>query len=279
VRITPDSVRSWYSALLRSKGPDRAAKAYRILRSVMNTAVRDRRIGQSPCLIEGGGQYEAPERPMVETDVVLQLADAIEPSMRAIVMLAGFAGLRPEELLALTRADVDLMHRQIRVDETVQEINGIGRVTGPPKSEAGKRTVAIPRIVVQVLDHHLSHFAQPGLDGYLFVGERLGRPLGRNAMYSAWHAALRKVPAAPPGLRIYDLRHHAATTTARMPGITTKELMARIGHASMRAALKYQHATEERDGKVADWLDGLVAAAIERRAADRLAPVVVLGEH
>jgi len=32
-----------------------------------------------------------------------------------------------------------------------------------------------------------------------------------------------------------------------MPGVTTKELMARIGHASPRAALIYQHATKERD--------------------------------
>ena len=38
---------------------------------------------------------------------------------------------------------------------------------------------------------------------------------------------------------VSKVRHHAATLTARMPGITTKELMARIGHASPRAALIY----------------------------------------
>ncbi len=43
-------------------------------------------------------------------------------------------------------------------------------------------------------------------------------------------------------------------------GITTRELMVRIGHSSPRAALIYQHATEERDRAVADQLDILIAS-------------------
>jgi hypothetical protein len=37
--------------------------------------------------------------------------------------------------------------------------------------------------------------------------------------------------------------------------------MARIGHASPRAALIYQHATAERDRTVADFLDAEIEAA------------------
>lgn len=40
-----------------------------------------------------------------------------------------------------------------------------------------------------------------------------------------------------------------------MPGITTKELMARIGDASPRAALIYQHATDQPDREIAAYLD------------------------
>ena len=40
-----------------------------------------------------------------------------------------------------------------------------------------------------------------------------------------------------------------------MPGITTKELMASIGHSSPRAALIHQHATAERDREVATFLE------------------------
>jgi hypothetical protein len=52
--------------------------------------------------------------------------------------------------------------------------------------------------------------------------------------------------------------------------VTTKELMARIGHASPRAALIYQHATRERDESIASYLDLQVAAV----SAEPLASVI-----
>lgn len=52
-----------------------------------------------------------------------------------------------------------------------------------------------------------------------------------------------------------------------MPGVTTKEPMFRIGHASPVAALRYQHATEERDRAVADYLDSQIAAVKRPRKA------------
>jgi integrase len=63
----------------------------------------------------------------------------------------------------------------------------------------------------------------------LFTGPG-GEPITRALISKAWQAA-RTAADAPEGLRIHDLRHHAATMTARMPGSTTKELMTRIGHA------------------------------------------------
>ena len=44
--------------------------------------------------------------------------------------------------------------------------------------------------------------------------------------------------AGLPGLRFHDLRHTAGTLAART-GATTKELMARLGHASPKASLIY----------------------------------------
>ena len=78
---------------------------------------------------------------------------------------------------------------------------------------------------------------------------------------------------APDRLHLHDLRHHAATVVAGMPGVTTKELMARLGHASPRAALIYQHATPERDRAIAAFL-GEQMAGVERA---RMAPVVPIG--
>ena len=43
---------------------------------------------------------------------------------------------------------------------------------------------------------------------------------------------------------LHDLRHGAGTLAAAT-GTRTKELMRRLGHATPRAALRYQHATED----------------------------------
>lgn len=43
-----------------------------------------------------------------------------------------------------------------------------------------------------------------------------------------------------------------------MAGASTRELMHRMGHGSMRAALVYQHATDERAKQIAAALSDLV---------------------
>lgn len=47
-------------------------------------------------------------------------------------------------------------------------------------------------------------------------------------------------------------------TLAAAAGASLKELMARLGHSSTRAAMIYQHATRDRDQAIAEALGGLV---------------------
>jgi integrase len=90
----------------------------------------------------------------------------------------------------------------------------------------------------------------------VFPGTRR-QPLRRATLYKAWHRARRAV--GMQGLRFHDLRH-TGNTLAAATGASTKELMARMGHASTHAALIYQHAVHERDVAIA----GALSAAIER---------------
>ena len=252
-RIAPSVVRDWYSKVSVSVGRDQAAKSYRLLRAMLNTAVDDELIVRNPCRIRGGGSERADERPMIDSALVFKLADSISARLRALVIVAGFVGLRAGELLGLRRCDVNLDDASLTVLVQAQQVIGIGRIVTGPKSEAGQRTVSLPKVVVEALEKHLASYGQPGESGVLFTGPR-GEPITRATLSKEWQAA-RAAAGAPEGPRIHDLRHHAATLTARMPGITTKELMARIGHASPRAALIYQHATEQRDREIAAFLD------------------------
>ena len=59
-------MRHWYASLLRrlDRGDVTVAKAYRLLRAILNTAVADELIVRNPCTIKGGGVERTPERPV-----------------------------------------------------------------------------------------------------------------------------------------------------------------------------------------------------------------------
>ena len=256
-QITPEAVRLWHGEL-RRRAPDQAAKAYRVLRAILNTAVADELLGRNPCTIRGGGTEDARERPMLETATVLRLADSIEPRLRCLVLLGGFAGLRTGELLGLERRDVNPLHGTVTVVRQAHELTGHGRVLTPPKSEAGRRTVALPAFVLHAIVDHLRDHVGAAPDSPVFTRPS-GLPLRRQDLSHAWTDVC--VELGLEGIRVHDVRHHAATVIARNPDVTLRELMATIGHSSHVAALRYQHSTAERSRVIADYLDGVIIAA------------------
>jgi hypothetical protein len=99
--IRQEDVRSWRAKLLKTGplqerpfGPVTVAKAYRLLRAILNTAVRDKRIRENPCQIKGADNESSPERPVLSVPEVYRLADAIGPRYRALILLATFGNLR-----------------------------------------------------------------------------------------------------------------------------------------------------------------------------------------
>jgi len=262
-KITPTKVRDWHAGMLRADKPGKptVAKCYRLLHTVMSTAVTDELLLRNPCVIKGAGQEKAPERPIASIPQVFDIADTIEPRFRAMVLVGAFVGLRLGEMLALTGERVDLLHGRIKVVEQYQELKDGTRVLGPPKSEAGVRTVAIPAMLKPELEAHLATFAAPGKKGLLFCGPA-GQPLRRASWYTAWARAMKALDIE--GMKPHDLRH-TGNTLAAMTGASTKELMARFGQSTSRAALIYQHATQDRDQEIADALNGMIEAKLKQR--------------
>jgi len=143
-------IREWRAELL-SAGVSQttAAKAYRLLRAVLMTAVKeDELIRVNPCRIPGADQEKAPERPILTIAQVVRLAEEMPDRFRALVLLATFACLRWGEVWGLQRKDIDLQSGTVRVRQSLSEITGKGLVIGPPKSRAGRRVVSIPEAVI-----------------------------------------------------------------------------------------------------------------------------------
>ncbi|GAB3213854.1 site-specific integrase [Marinactinospora endophytica] len=261
--ITEADIRRWRTARHRAKvGKTTVAKAYRLMRAVLNTAVRDKLIRENPCQIEGAGQEHAEERPALSVAEVFKLADAINPRYRALVLLAAFGSLRWGELAGLRRRWLDLEARTVTVRETFSELNTL--VPGTPKSKAGYRTVALPSLIIDDLRRHLLIYGSGDPDSYVFVGVK-GKPL-RRANFSAYWAKACKA-AGLEGVRFHDLRH-TGNTYAAEAGASVRELMKRMGHSSSRAAMIYLHARDEREREIADRLGERVAEELRANRAE-----------
>lgn len=256
-KVTTTDVRRWLASLQnRDLSQNTVAKAYRLLSRVMRAAVNDGLIGRTPCTVQGAGTERSPEMRFVTVEEVHEIAAAVPEHYRAMVLLAAFGGLRWGELTGLRRSRVDLLHRSITVAEQLTEVNGRLEF-GPPKTDSGRRTVAIPAFVCEELEAHLNAFAEPGKNGLVFPAPEGGPMRRSNFRRRIWLPALAS--AGIEGARFHDLRHTAGTMAA-IAGATTRELMSRLGHASPRAAIIYQHATEERDAEIAAKLDALAAS-------------------
>ncbi|MEU5059469.1 MULTISPECIES: tyrosine-type recombinase/integrase [unclassified Streptomyces] len=253
--ITTPQVRRWRTDLLDADvGAASIAKAYQVLRAILHTAVDDGLIQRNPCRIKGAGAVTHTERPFLSVPEVYRLADAVPPHCRALILLAAFCALRFGELAALQRRDVDLEAHTVSVRRAYAETRAEGLIVKAPKSAAGVRTVAFPASLSEDLAYHLAEYADAGRTGLVFVGAR-GGVLRRNNFRRIW---LRALAATGLGdVHFHDLRH-TGNTLAATGGASTRELMHRMGHSSVRAALIYQHLVNGRDHVIADYVDGQI---------------------
>lgn len=109
-------------------------------------------------------------------------------------------GLKPSGAGGAAALDLktDPDARTARVERTLTELSASELFFSPPKSDAGRRVVAFPSLIVPELRLHIEHFAQPRDDGLLFTSAT-GKPL-RNSNFRGrvWLAAVEA--AGLPGL-------------------------------------------------------------------------------
>jgi integrase len=316
-RLTTPMIREWRAKLLRGGvSISMAAKAYRLLRLILTTAVEeDKILPHNPCRVRGAGTELTPERPVLTVAQVFGLAELVgrrpvgnirrlpdgqyrlryrrhgvmrtapeiystrraaeaalwamgtdgradynhDRRYRALVLLATFASLRWGEATALRRCDLDPAAGIVRVRAAYAERSTGELVLGPPKSRAARRMVGIPSSIIPALREHLSLFVGPEAEALIFPGIK-GGPLRRSNFnkLAAWPHTVRAIGAA--GLHFHDLRH-TGNHFAAASGASLKDLMARMGHDSERAAIIYQHEARGADLAITSAIDAHIETA------------------
>ncbi|MBU3684917.1 MAG: site-specific integrase [Mycobacterium sp.] len=256
--ISADDVRHWFAAT-GGNAPTYRAHAYALLRTIMGTAVSEGRIAANPCVIRGAGSTKRVHkiRPATLEEIGL-IAAAMPEHQRAMVLLAAWCALRYGELTELRRKDLLITGGEqgpegvVRIERAVVRTADGFQVT-TPKSDAGIRDVAVPPHLIPLLQTHLDRYVEPGRESLLFPADHGGH-LAPATLYRRFYPA--RAAAGRPDLRWHDLRHSGAVLAAAT-GATLAELMARLGHSTPTAAMRYQHAAQGRDKQIAALLSKL----------------------
>jgi integrase len=244
--------------------PSTEKKALRLFSAMMTLAVRHRRLLFNPCEPVEAPEDKVGEMLFLTEAQVADLAEALgqhhEP-WRALVLLAGYGGLRWGECIGLPLRHVDTLRSRVRV---AQQLHKDGRID-EPKTSNSVRTVNLPKWLTDELST-ASALREPAPDlpaehTELVFYSRDGTPLVHGSTFNRrwWRPAVEEaLPQHLHGLRFHDLRHTAvaiALHSAARSGhpLNALQLQERMGHSSIQMTLgRYGHLFEGHDDKLVE---------------------------
>ena len=195
---TGKRVRTKFGLTLRGKlKPATVHQEFRILRRILNVAVKKRRLTVNPCSgVEFPVAVSATTRkPHYVTASEQERLEAVAPVyLRNIIVIMVEMGLRPyRELMPMRKAQIDLENGIVHLPDS-KTVNGIADM---PMTDRARQAFA-------------SQMKESGDSEYLFPTVRTGteKPHLRNVR-KLWNRTLKK--AGLPHFSLYELRHTFAT--------------------------------------------------------------------
>lgn len=180
---------------------------------------------------------------------VRALAEALPEQLSLAAYLAAIMSLRLGEVLGLQRGDFEgldspgLAVLHIRRQWNSKSYGGGASYSAPKAGSEG--VLAIPEELAAQVRDHLDRWVGRKKTSPLFPSvHNPDRPMSQTRFDEEWRAA--RVKAGMPSFRFHDLRHTGLTLYAQA-GATLSEIMARGRHKHPEVAVRYQHATLERD--------------------------------
>lgn len=260
--ISAAEITSWYAGMQNT--PTQQANAYGLLKSIFKEAIEDGILEANPCRVKAGAQKQtAREIEVLTVDQLNRYLAAVPEKRRVPLLLAGWCGLRSGEVRGLRVRDLDLDAGVVHVRQAVVRLKG-ELLIGPPKTNAGIRTVTIPPHLVPALRVWADQQPTRGRHVLLFPAGDGYSPLNDSVLREAHDKG--KAAIDMPRLTIHGLRHTSATLAAQL-GATLAELQARIGHSTPNMAMRYQHVAAERDAQLAARMSAFATGRIGEASA------------
>jgi len=267
-KVTHADLQRWVASI--DAAPATVKKVHRVMSMLLAWAVTDDRLARNPAEKISLPRVRQPEKRFLTHQQVAELAEAVGPEYRLVVLFLAYTGLRWGEMAALRVRRLDFLRRRALVVESVTPVKGV-MTFGPTKGHE-RREVPIPRFLLEDLARQVAG-RKPG--DLVFTGMRgaaLRYPVFQRG---ALNQACERLGI--PRLTPHELRHTAASL-AIASGADIKVVQQMLGHKSATMTLdQYGHLFGDRLDVVADAMDTARTAALASGASDGY-PIGTRGE-
>lgn len=197
-----------------------------------------------------------PEAVPTSPEKITELLSSDLGHYRPAVVLMISAGLRRGEALGLRWANFDADRGTIRITEQLIRLAG-GAVFGPPKSDAGTRTIKLPQEAIDELRaHRIAKREQLFAKGHRLTDDTTvacdgrGQPLQPH-VFTSW--------CQRHGFNAHGLRHAHLSALANSGKVPISAVSKRAGHSTIATTIAtYVHAEAADDDMAADVAGGLM---------------------
>lgn len=267
-KLRPSQIAAWHTALLRSGGrngrplaPRTVGHAHRVLHSALARAAKVEVVSRNVAGVLAPPKVEAQE---IESLTDVQIGEVLNRlknhTLYPVVVTALGTGMRRGELCGLQWAAVNLDLASISVERSLEQTDS-GLRLKPPKSRHGRRLIALPASVVEMLRRHRLRqietrlalgMGRPGREDFVFCQED-GSPVPPDRLSQQWRRAADAVGL--PAVSFHALRHtHASALIAA--GLDVVTVSRRLGHGSPGITLGiYAHRFANTDVSAAQVMD------------------------
>lgn len=277
-KLTAKQVQDTYDELLTRVGPRTVRHVAARVSSALSDALIEGIIEKNPLATKAVRLPKAP-RSKAETLTQADIQGFIRcvsekfPTLAPVIRFAVLTGLRRGEICGLQWQDVSISRDDkgeitggaVRVRRSAVQMGSTVQYK-EPKTEAGRRTVAIPaRKAKSLVDLAGGDISAMDPKGFVFATQD-GHGRLPNALTQQVNRAL-----AACGLErftLHDLRH-AHATHLLAAGKPLKAVSQRLGHADVGVTMRtYQHVTPKDDEALADFAEGLLPNEAEEDGTD-----------
>jgi len=245
-RLAPEHVRAMYAAM-RQAGLAEATlrQTHAILHRALKVAMREGKASRNVAELIDPPKTIRNKRQGLTLEQARRVL-AIAP-LRAWVAL--YLGLRQGEALGLRWSDVNIEEGVLFIEQTLVRKTGVGLIFDTPKSQASRRAVPIPPIVLARFKLAWIVHHNAGGSATDLVFNQNGKPIDPRRDWQAWRDLLTRA-TVPPFAPIPLVALHAARNTAasllEAAGVPARMAAEILGHANVEVTYGYQQADLER---------------------------------